>query len=461
MPLSSIEDDSSVEALSDEELLDLVWVFIRRFYMSTRNGSRVFNAAAVRDHVIATAQEFFSRYSDLDVYDCTTSWQDGTAFCALVAAYDSSLLNFRMIDRSRVQLNLSRALSCAERGLGVPQLLVAENVMYGVDENAIITYLCAFFDLAKTNEARMNERLAELKRELAEKDEEGERLDEALGRASTRIRQLTQAQGSLRETIVAESRKLEAMLLEREIADEKRQLLLTDLERTRAERAAKQAAVEKEEAAHRAAAAKLTARNHVIETQLSALQKDRVAVERQLEGLIRMHAFSRKAKNEQPTNSIAAPTGWLCLMFTDVENSTNLWEYDVEAMELALPIHNEIIRQCISAHAGYEVKTEGDAFMVAFNSCQSAVTCALAVQQELLDADWPAKMLDDNPYCKTEYDAEGNLIFRGFRVRMGLHAGIPKHKPDPVTGEWVGVLVFVFVVVGVVSAVLIVLFVLF
>jgi class 3 adenylate cyclase len=43
--------------------------------------------------------------------------------------------------------------------------------------------------------------------------------------------------------------------------------------------------------------------------------------------------------------------------------------------------HNEIVRQQIGEHAGQEVKTAGDSFMVAFDSARKAVECAISVQR--------------------------------------------------------------------------------
>jgi adenylate cyclase len=48
----------------------------------------------------------------------------------------------------------------------------------------------------------------------------------------------------------------------------------------------------------------------------------------------------------------------LALIFTDIENSTDLWERLPEAMGRALAAHNSIIRRLIRQHA-YEVKDGG------------------------------------------------------------------------------------------------------
>ena len=63
-----------------------------------------------------------------------------------------------------------------------------------------------------------------------------------------------------------------------------------------------------------------------------------------------------------------APTGTVVLVFTDVQSSTQLWEQCGEAMQAALDVHNQVLRARLATTSGYEVKTQGDSFMVAFAS---------------------------------------------------------------------------------------------
>eukprot|EP00754_Rhynchopus_humris_P024710 Rhum_TRINITY_DN14911_c0_g1::Rhum_TRINITY_DN14911_c0_g1_i4::g.127113::m.127113 len=56
------------------------------------------------------------------------------------------------------------------------------------------------------------------------------------------------------------------------------------------------------------------------------------------------------------------------VVFTDIKGSTALWEECADGMADAIRVHNRVIRDCIRAHGGYEVKTMGDSFMVAFTT---------------------------------------------------------------------------------------------
>ncbi|MDP9180709.1 MAG: adenylate/guanylate cyclase domain-containing protein [Chloroflexota bacterium] len=100
----------------------------------------------------------------------------------------------------------------------------------------------------------------------------------------------------------------------------------------------------------------------------------------------------------------AAPDGTVTIMFSDIEGSTALADRlgDKRFMEV-LREHNAIIREQIKVHGGFEVKSEGDGFMVAFQSARKALECAAAIQTALAR--------------RNESAAEP------VRVRMGLHAG--------------------------------------
>lgn len=82
----------------------------------------------------------------------------------------------------------------------------------------------------------------------------------------------------------------------------------------------------------------------------------------------------------------AAPTGHVTLVFTDVAGSTPLWEHAPADMREGLQLHDSMLRGLIEVHGGYEVKTEGDAFMVAFGDAASAVRWCIAAQADLLAA---------------------------------------------------------------------------
>jgi class 3 adenylate cyclase len=100
----------------------------------------------------------------------------------------------------------------------------------------------------------------------------------------------------------------------------------------------------------------------------------------------------------------AAPDGTVTIMFSDIEGSTAMTERlgDKLWMEV-LKEHNTIVREQVKAHGGFEVKSEGDGFMVAFQSARRALQCAIAIQQA--------------------FDERNQDATESVKVRIGLHTG--------------------------------------
>ncbi len=118
-----------------------------------------------------------------------------------------------------------------------------------------------------------------------------------------------------------------------------------------------------------------------------------------------------------------APVGRVTLVFTDIQGSTRLWEVRPELARNALRAHDAVMRSTLHRHGGYEVKTEGDAFMVAFPTCQNAVRFCLDAQRTLHSHPWSPELLA----LPEAAEAPG---FRGVRVRMGIHVGEPEVRAD-------------------------------
>ena len=99
------------------------------------------------------------------------------------------------------------------------------------------------------------------------------------------------------------------------------------------------------------------------------------------------------------------PGGTVTILFSDIEGFSSLNERlgDRQAQEI-VRVHNSIVRGNVGACGGFEVKTAGDGFMIAFDSASRALRCATAIQHELA------------AYNKAHPEEP-------VRVRMGLHTG--------------------------------------
>ena len=132
------------------------------------------------------------------------------------------------------------------------------------------------------------------------------------------------------------------------------------------------------------------------------------------------------------------PTKPITLLFTDIESSTALWAHAPEAMAKALETHHALLRSLLDKYDCYEVKTIGDAFMVASTDPLNALRFCCACQRQLLEENWPSEIgevyrLIDAEKGHREDRLSLTSAWRGLRVRIGVHTGLPEIKHDEVT----------------------------
>jgi predicted ATPase/class 3 adenylate cyclase len=108
------------------------------------------------------------------------------------------------------------------------------------------------------------------------------------------------------------------------------------------------------------------------------------------------------------------PTGTVTFLFTDVENSTALWDQHAGDMRQALERHDRILQSAVTAHGGFVFSHGGDGVAVAFQRAADAVTAAVDAQRALLGEPWPSGI--------------------ELRVRIGVHTG----EADEREGDYFG-----------------------
>ena len=82
------------------------------------------------------------------------------------------------------------------------------------------------------------------------------------------------------------------------------------------------------------------------------------------------------------------PTGTVTFVFTDVVQSSRLWEQDHQAMDSAMAAHDEIMRDSIAANAGVLIKQTGDGVFGVFASAFDGVAAAMSIHRALADHSW-------------------------------------------------------------------------
>ena len=108
------------------------------------------------------------------------------------------------------------------------------------------------------------------------------------------------------------------------------------------------------------------------------------------------------------------PEGTVTLLFTDIEGSTQLLRRLGPLYAGVQENHRRLLRDVFSRFDGREVDTQGDSFMVAFQSAQDAVHGAAEIQRQLAAEPWP----------------DGADV----RVRIGLHTGQPQRGSEGYVG---------------------------
>jgi class 3 adenylate cyclase len=155
-------------------------------------------------------------------------------------------------------------------------------------------------------------------------------------------------------------------------------------------------------------------------------------------GLYSSHSAQRRSRFA-PKDEVAPYT----IVFTDIQSSTTMWAREPALMGAAIDCHHHVIRQLIAGWEGYEVKTAGDSFMIAFKNAADAVEFALRLQEELNAVDWiklsGGKAYDAFQRTYQDIQDETNQPpqkgeFHGLRVRVGVHSGFGLVRDDVVAG---------------------------
>ena len=116
------------------------------------------------------------------------------------------------------------------------------------------------------------------------------------------------------------------------------------------------------------------------------------------------HGLARSLGDLASLGVLELPSGVVTFVFTDIEGSTRLFRRLGDAYPPLLERHNRLLRAAWDRHGGREVKTEGDAFFVAFADTGAAIAACADAQRSLQSEPWPR---------------DGSV-----RVRMGVHAGL-------------------------------------
>jgi class 3 adenylate cyclase len=124
----------------------------------------------------------------------------------------------------------------------------------------------------------------------------------------------------------------------------------------------------------------------------------------------------RLARDAGVARPAAAPSPIRIVLFTDLVGHTEMMQRlgDAAGRDV-LREHERITRDLLVAHGGTELKTEGDSFMISFDSVTAAVDCAIALQRA--------------------FAARNDTAAEHLNVRIGLNAGEPVEEDGDLFGS--------------------------
>lgn len=138
--------------------------------------------------------------------------------------------------------------------------------------------------------------------------------------------------------------------------------------------------------------------------------------------------FLRQSGHIGSANVVGLRSGTVTFLFTDLVDSTPLWEQQPTAMADAVARHDVVLQDVVSRGGGVVVKTSGDGLMAVFDDADAAVAAAIDGQRALLTESWPVPLSVRMGLCtgsalEADGDYHGPVVNRAARVASAAHGG--------------------------------------
>jgi len=127
-------------------ILGLLWSVFRKLRDMNLDIDENAGAKAEEQALLNWVRKMTEGYRDVEIKGFKDSFHDGMALNALVHRFDPNLVNYDNLDKNNKEPNLNSAFALAEKHLGIPQLLEAQDlVKMNPDERSVVFYISLFF----------------------------------------------------------------------------------------------------------------------------------------------------------------------------------------------------------------------------------------------------------------------------------------------------------------------------
>eukprot|EP00818_Percolomonas_sp_WS_P004694 CAMPEP_0117449680 /NCGR_PEP_ID=MMETSP0759-20121206/8069_1 /TAXON_ID=63605 /ORGANISM="Percolomonas cosmopolitus, Strain WS" /LENGTH=1763 /DNA_ID=CAMNT_0005242161 /DNA_START=413 /DNA_END=5704 /DNA_ORIENTATION=- len=113
-----------------------------------------------------------------------------------------------------------------------------------------------------------------------------------------------------------------------------------------------------------------------------------------------------------------------CVMFLIVEGYRELIHKDPFSMNKAIETYERNVKTLCNVHIGDLFKNQKEVMGITFRDLHQCISFAIDLQMRLNEAHWPKQLLKQRA-AKQIKDEDGEIIFCGLRIKMGINIGSP------------------------------------